>query len=336
MKDVARAAGLSRSAVSLALRRDPSIPEATRQRVEAAARKVGYRPNPMIGALMSELRGGRKGNRKETCTIAFIDLNPKTAPGGRRVLHRLYFEGARRQARELGYEVVPFTLSEQPMTLKRLRQILRNRGIQGVILAPLNEAHAPLDIDWSPFSIASLSYTTKEHFHLCTHHHYANMNLALQTLREKGYRRIGFCTSARWDDRVEGLYSAAYLHTQLVDRSLANLPVCLIRKHAGFRKTFAAWLEEARPEVLISSFGFPFFDTFRELGVSVPGDLGFVSLSCLEQHKDFAGIYECPEDIGALALDSVSAQMQRNERGIPEKPKVILREGVWQDGSTLP
>jgi len=54
LKDVARAAGVSDATVSLALSGNPRISEATRRRVEAVARELGYRPNVAARALRTE------------------------------------------------------------------------------------------------------------------------------------------------------------------------------------------------------------------------------------------------------------------------------------------
>jgi DNA-binding LacI/PurR family transcriptional regulator len=49
--DIAKKASVHRSTVSLALRGDPRISEATRSRIQAAARQLGYLPNLMARAL---------------------------------------------------------------------------------------------------------------------------------------------------------------------------------------------------------------------------------------------------------------------------------------------
>jgi LacI family transcriptional regulator len=59
MADIARAANVSKNAVSLALRSDPQIPEFTRARIAAVAAKMGYVRNNAIGNAMSMVR--RKG-----------------------------------------------------------------------------------------------------------------------------------------------------------------------------------------------------------------------------------------------------------------------------------
>ena len=63
MKHVAQAAGVSVMTVSLALRHAPSIPVATRERVLAAAEKLGYRRNPLVSVLMAGLRGRQRVGR---------------------------------------------------------------------------------------------------------------------------------------------------------------------------------------------------------------------------------------------------------------------------------
>ena len=53
-KDIAQSLGLSQTAVSLALRNSPGISSTTVARVRAAVRRLGYRPDPMISALMAQ------------------------------------------------------------------------------------------------------------------------------------------------------------------------------------------------------------------------------------------------------------------------------------------
>ena len=51
MKDIAQEVGVTTAAVSLALKNHPSISEARRTQVHAAAERLGYRPNAMATAL---------------------------------------------------------------------------------------------------------------------------------------------------------------------------------------------------------------------------------------------------------------------------------------------
>lgn len=58
MADVARAAGVHQTTVSLALRSHPRIPENTRKRIQQVAEEMGYRPNPLVSALIAQRRLG--------------------------------------------------------------------------------------------------------------------------------------------------------------------------------------------------------------------------------------------------------------------------------------
>ena len=51
LKDIAKALGLSRTTVAMALKNAPKIAECTRQRVQKAAKELGYEPNPMATSL---------------------------------------------------------------------------------------------------------------------------------------------------------------------------------------------------------------------------------------------------------------------------------------------
>src|SRR6185295_13742839 len=59
MADVARAAGVHVSTVSLSLRNSPLIPEATKREIQAAADRLKYRPHPHIATLMQRRRTGK-------------------------------------------------------------------------------------------------------------------------------------------------------------------------------------------------------------------------------------------------------------------------------------
>ncbi|HKB90119.1 MAG TPA: LacI family DNA-binding transcriptional regulator, partial [Opitutaceae bacterium] len=56
LRDVARAAKISLSAVSMALNRHPNIPTETRRAVEAVAQRLGYERDTRLSELMAYLR----------------------------------------------------------------------------------------------------------------------------------------------------------------------------------------------------------------------------------------------------------------------------------------
>jgi hypothetical protein len=54
------------------------------------------------------------------------------------------------------------------------------------------------------------------------------------------------------------------------------------------------------------------------------------------QHKDFAGIEEQPEAIGAAAIDLLGAEVENGENRHAINPKNVTLPGRFIDGPSLP
>jgi LacI family transcriptional regulator len=65
IREIAAAAGVSAMTVSLALRGSREVSAATRKRIRALAESMGYRPNPMVSALMQQVAGGAREQAQE-------------------------------------------------------------------------------------------------------------------------------------------------------------------------------------------------------------------------------------------------------------------------------
>jgi len=76
----------------------------------------------------------------------------------------------------------------------------------------------------------------------------------------------------------------------------------------------------------------------RDVGqaLEVPcDDLDLATFSWWSIFPEIAGIRHPFEALGSNAVDMVVAQVHRNERGIPERPKTMLVEGDWIEGASL-
>ena len=120
MKEVARVTGVSVMTVSLSLRGDPSIPAATRNRILAAAKKLNYRKNPMVSALMSGLRRTR-GRASERAVITYIENQPRV---GQHPSLALFRAGAAEGVGEISLGLVPLSPSLRlPGPLRAARKL---------------------------------------------------------------------------------------------------------------------------------------------------------------------------------------------------------------------
>ncbi len=73
----------------------------------------------------------------------------------------------------------------------------------------------------------------------------------------------------------------------------------------------------------------------QQLGLHIPEEVGFVSLSTRDEHPDVSGMTVPIEAMAGAVVDVVVAQVLRNERGLPKTPKCVLVEGAWHEGTTL-
>ncbi len=131
LRHLARLAGLSASAVSLALRDSPKISTATKAAVRQLAQKHGYKPDAKVVALMTHLRKP-PAIRQEACFGVVSFYNHPRPWETSRHLTRIY-EGMNQRATELGYRLEPLWLRAPGMTYRRLRGILDARGIEGLL-----------------------------------------------------------------------------------------------------------------------------------------------------------------------------------------------------------
>src|SRR5688572_18121441 len=139
MEDVARAAGCHASTVSLALRGDLRIPVETRERVAAAAERLGYRVTPMIAAWVSARRAGRPMARR--VPLAYLTCHPGDFRWKADAHFRSIYDGADSRAERYGFALTEFCLSDYPSDLSRLNQVLITRNVQGIIIGPTLEHH---------------------------------------------------------------------------------------------------------------------------------------------------------------------------------------------------
>lgn len=329
--DVAAAAGVSPSTVSRALRNHSDIPPATCERIQALAQTMGYRPDPLISALLAR-RFQKSG--AEIGTIAYVTAF-STRDGWRYGFFRDVFEGAGEQALKRGYLLEPFWLKEPKMTGRRLSQILVSRGIRGLLIPPLERAYGHLRLQWEHFSCATVGYSMiRPSLHRATAHHFHNTLLALRSLRQAGHGRIGIVLGRSTNRKVGENYLAAALFYQqhygkrslsiLVsgdqDKSLSDEE---IRRRV--RERIERWIEKERPDCL---YGPRYIGS---LNLTLPSEMRVALQGYSPYDLRLPHIDEKPRLVGAAAVDLIIGQIQRNETGIPADPKVVMVEGRWVD-----
>ena len=349
LANIAVKAGVHVTTVSLALRNHPRLPETTRRRIQALAKKMGYAPDPFMRALVA-YRGGVI-ERRNTPTLAYV-TNWTTRWGWKKVTaHPDFYAGALAKAKELGYKLDHFWMRDEGMSQERLSQILYSRGINGLIIASHGrEMGDALEFDWENFSAVKIDYFPHQPMlHNVTNNQCDIARLAMQKVIAAGYRRIGFVMHRGWDHAVDHLWTAGYLCEQQALTTRERIPAHLFPEPEPVERwlneskeevfpepgAFAAWFNKHRPEVVISkgSFVLPILE---KMGLRVPQDVAFVDVFLSDLSGRIAGVRQNHTTVGALAVEILAGQLQHNKYGVPEIPTTTYVEGTWHNGASCP
>jgi LacI family transcriptional regulator len=330
MQQIADAAGVSRMAVSLALRNSPKISAPTAQRIRLIAKEMGYRPNPMVSALMTQLRHTR--DVKKPSALAYVTAFP-TEGGWRRIPSMVAIhDGVQRRAAELGYSLEEWWLRRPDLAGPRFCEELRSRDIHGLIVAPLPGGGDEPEIEWPQFAGATIAHSVSAELSRATNDHLRTMEIALRELTALGYRRIGLAFLEDRDVRMQQHWMAGMLaHQQQLPLAERVPAFCGAGRPA---RSFGAWFHEHQPHAVLSAGG-ECLRLFREMELRVPQDVGFANLELTSGEHDMAGVNQHADLVGAAAVDLVDAQLRQNERGLPRIARTVLIPGEWVAGPTV-
>ena len=316
--------------VSLALRNHQRISVTMRDHVREVATRLGYRPNPLVSALMTHIGSARPVHYQ--ANLAFLAFRKSW---NQHWISGELFPGVRERAKALGFLIDEFWLDSPDSSPDRLEKVLRSRNIQGVVVAPLPESGGLDALHWNDLSSVAIGNSlVTPRLHRVTHHQYHGMQIVLETLRRKGYRKIAFAMDPLTDEKVDRTWSSCMAGYQLRWPTKERVPVLL--GDISPPKVHA-WVTRHKPDVVIGIDGA--LDSLQKSGFRIPRDLSFVHLSLPStpfSKLNLSGLDQNWRLAAAAAVDSVVAQIYRNERGIPEEPKTIMVEGLWVDGESAP
>lgn len=329
---IADAAGVHLSTVSLALRNDVRLPEPTRKRIHEVAQKLGYSPNPLVSLLMSRVRRREAGYRG---TLGYIHTMPPTTQRLKGRVHRNFLEGAQKRATDLGYNLDEFFLTPD-LSMRRLVEMLRTRNIAGLVIEHMPSPLCPnrvLPFDIAPFAAVSLGVPlASPQLHYVANDQYMRAVLAARELLALGYRRLGLVLYETFDSAMAHRCSAGFWAVQEYIPGLAALPIC--RMDEADPRVLRTWIARNKPDAILGTHH-TMPAMIKELGLSVPDDIGWAHLDWLPEFKPAAGVYGNSEHTGAAAVELVVSQLHRGESGPPAHAMSYLVSGTWKPGKTV-
>lgn len=331
VRELARELGLSHTTVSDALRDKPRVKKETRDRVLAAAKKAGYRYNPLAGALMSEMRRSSVGVFQGVLAVVDLEGSEHRASTARRY-HREVSEGCKEKALELGFKTETFAMSTEHLSVSRLDTILRSRGIRGIILLPAGGTPDISKLRWENYAGIYTDYIIELPAldSVCSDH-FRSMVVALRRLRALGYQRPGLVLHEAHDRRLLYRWEAAFrMHCHHSNGTQALEPlVAQDLKEENFRK----WFNEKKPDVVLCH-RMEVMDWMKRLGVQIPDTHGFCCLNTMMSDEPVSGLDLRPRHLGRRATELLVGQLHRNDYGVPETASTTTIPADWIDGPT--
>ncbi|HVW22487.1 MAG TPA: LacI family DNA-binding transcriptional regulator [Opitutaceae bacterium] len=336
LRDLARTARLSPSAVSLALRGSSEVSAATRERVRKLADEAGYRPDPAIAEVMRRLR--RPEAQRQMACFAVISFYDTPRPWERSRHLTMIHAGMRRRAEELGYRLEPLWLKAPGMTYRRFRSVLDTRGIEGLLCfgSPDFDQEFPAELDH--YAVVTVGLSIHTPLHRVTSHFYADTVRVLDEVRRLGYRRPGLVVGRSEEARTGHAHTAAYLGwCEHAFGPRQALPVHLDTD--GEEEPFLRWLGAHRPDVIVLAQLPQVLPRLRAAldrrKVRIPAQLGLAALSHVLEGTGFSGLEQNQQLMGAWMVEMLAGRVASRDFGIPTIPRLEMVQGRWVEGKTL-
>lgn len=358
IRDIAKAAGCSRSTVSRALRGERYIKEELRTKVEKTAREMGYKPNPLVASLMAT-QNKRSARHGLSANIAWINTHPHKKFWHASPYNRCLIHAAKEAALDLGFGFDEVWAFEPGLTGKRLEKILDARGIHGVIVNDACRILHNIGFDFSKYAVAAIGPETIGHlsWHRATVSYRQNIETTYENLLGLGYKKIGYLAPVRnfkpqLIDRfnrdlatplMPHLYDqlraeiSGYLFCQRQVAKTNRLAPFLYNRddEPHFKGAIASWLMSCQPDAVICQDN-QVMEAAKLAKLTVPEQLAITHTNITGDEADWAGMQPHLDQQAEAAVELLRVAIQANRRGIPKTQQCIYLKSEWRDGWTAP
>lgn len=311
MRDVAQAAGgVHPSTVSLALRNSPRISAEARAKIQAAARRIGYRRDPLLDAFNKHrlkiipLHAPRH-------IVALADFASAEALGTS-PHHVAARAGALEAAADLHCKLDFMFCGAGRLDARRIDAIMDARGQRALLLFGLSADSPPIDFTWSRLCVVAIdSVHLNTPLNRVTPDYRQAARLLWQHAWSEGCRRIAIVRSHSTHSDGEDRAVAGFLLEQANSAPNNPIPVLTLGDERIDALCFKRWLRKYRPEVVLH-FSAASSVLARMLGNQIVRSFALDSCGA-----DMPGA--CPDyaEVGRRAVQQLVSLMQTNQRGLP-------------------
>ena len=337
LSDIARIVGVSKNAVSLALRNSRSISKETTQRIIDTANKLGYVRNEEVSRVMSQIKSSF--DSKFFATIALINANPDKDAFKKHPTIPEYVKGIYEAARRESFAINEFWLYDKKLDGKSLSRILSSRGISGGIIVGLmdnNKLPRKFAEVWKNFKFVVTGVRTyNPTFDFVSTDHFLLSYKATVEAINRGYERPALILDETIDDLIEGRFTGGYLRAQLkLPRANRLEPFFNVKAAKKNRKIFYDWFVENKPDAIITLYNFP-YDWLREIGVEAPKDIALIQLEWRRDEPFWSGMNQRNDLVGESAVEHLSKILRQSNYARKDAVKAILISPEWVESGTV-
>jgi len=328
LQQIATSLGVSKMTVSRALRDGTSVDPKLRAKIRKAAARVGYRPNPRLSLLISEVRKSRETAYRETLAFIWMRSKAKGVPP----CFQEDTDAARQRAEKLGFKLDEFQLKDEKLSGQALSKILRSRGIRAALISlPDDQRLAPhLWLDWKNLCCVLIGNSPANlGLPRIQHDHFSGMVSAIRQLRRLQYKRIGLVLAPSGGIPSARLIRSAFLSFQ--PGGLKEADALTYTGDTYDAEALSRWIGRNRPGAIITNFESP-FPTPEQLNQVLPKDVGVVALKWNRDQPQVAGIAHQRSVVAMKAIDLLTRRLRQNQLGLDSLAPTILVPGSWVNG----
>lgn len=337
IKDVARAAGVHFTTVSMALRGHPAVAQRTRQKIEAAANLIGYKRNEMFASLSRQRRAVRQSNSVPAILYLGRARNDRHFFG--MAHHKQLLAGADREAKALGYRLVARLVGGPTgISPESLPSYLARSSAAGLVIGAWDATLAVPPVDWGRIPTvkidsrhvpASVSFVSNDQMKAVIH--------GFRRLHAYGYRRIGLAIGEKDEDATDGMHLSGWLSAHAEHPHVADIPILFFPPGVSFRgsaRLVHGWLQQHRIDAVMSNWC-SIAAILEERKTAPRRPIGFVGL-CRDLHETgIAGNIPNLDLVGQRAVSLLGNLINSPFSQIPATPLTCYVEGTWHDGPSI-
>ncbi len=336
IKDVARIVGLHFTTVSMALRGHPAVAAGTRQRIENAAKLLGYQRNEVFSALSRQRGPVRKPG--DAPTILYLGRGRRDWDFFQMPHHQQLLVGARREAKILGYRLDAQLVGPTGIFPDKLASHILKSAPAGVIIGAWDPTLEVPAVDWMKIPTVKIdSRHVPAQVPFVSFDQMACVMTSFRQAQAHGYRRIGIALGEKDEDATDGLHLSGWLVAQREFPRLVKIPPLFFPPGATDRiivPLLRDWSRRHRVDAILCNWR-----SIKRMVVATGHPEGnriaLICLCCTPRERELAGIVPNFDLVGQRAVSLLSSIINTPAGRLPGPPLTSYVAGTWHDGPSL-